>query len=411
MFIRSNTNGFFLFMILMTLVGCGAKTSTSDRRQSTSALLLPDSYACAQTPEGDRIKLDISQFQGQLSIVFTPTFSPLTMRAPYGIKNPLIVSDAIVTHQLQKLKDEFDQILKLNKESVENFGTIILTDETQVAEWQNFKARVERLKVSHDRWMDRRCALDQVANDEGWSVLLSKGYQMMLSDHMNKDDLMSEDILSLCQYFHPLPICKTEQSISRRNEGYLKVVSKYSQIIEKKKETSFFDRKDNLKWKCQMIGDKKVLTIPVRMNHPEVFKWKSSKEIILNNVSALWSQAGFEIKLVPEEIVESQSSDLSQTIYVTPTDQKISHVKNRQPRTMFINTQLSGDNLEKVMAHELGHILGFPDCYLEYYDRKLKQLVYLEVGETTDLMCSLQGKVRARSSALSELSQSCLTSD
>jgi len=409
MFNRSKTIVFSLSVGLLILSSCGVKSTTASGQKGTSALLVPDSYACEQSDEGKRLKLEIDQLQSRMSIVFPTGSNSAQEKLSYGLRSPLIINDELTQNELTQLKEEFEKFIKSKMVPTYNYGYIILTDETEINLWNLFKSKVDRLKIGHLRWMDRRCALEQISGDEGWSVLMSKGYQMTLSDHIQKEDLFSEDILSVCQYFHPLPVCKMEQKISHRNESYLKVVKKYSSLIDKNKDENFFARNKKMKWKCSIENDIKVLTIPVRVNREDFFKWSALKEIVLSNVSLLWSSPTFQLKLIPEENLESQSGNLSQTIFITPTDLKISHVKNRQPRTMFINSQLEGEDLEKVLAHELGHVLGFPDCYLEYYDRKQKQLVYLEVGETTDLMCSLQGKVKARPAALEELTQSCLT--
>ena len=39
------------------------------------------------------------------------------------------------------------------------------------------------------------------------------------------------------------------------------------------------------------------------------------------------------------------------------------------------------------IRHEYGHVLGFPDCYLEFYDTNLNQMVQYQL-DITNLMCS-----------------------
>jgi hypothetical protein len=45
------------------------------------------------------------------------------------------------------------------------------------------------------------------------------------------------------------------------------------------------------------------------------------------------------------------------------------------------------------IRHEYGHVLGFNDCYLEFYDVNEKAMIYYEV-DTTNLMCSRSGKLK-----------------
>lgn len=42
------------------------------------------------------------------------------------------------------------------------------------------------------------------------------------------------------------------------------------------------------------------------------------------------------------------------------------------------------------VAHEFGHLLGFIDCYVEYYDKSEMVMINYQV-DTTNFMCSLQG--------------------
>jgi hypothetical protein len=46
-----------------------------------------------------------------------------------------------------------------------------------------------------------------------------------------------------------------------------------------------------------------------------------------------------------------------------------------------------------ILAHELGHILGFPDCYVEFWDGSLES--YTQYGlDVENLMCSLTGSIQ-----------------
>jgi predicted DNA-binding WGR domain protein len=67
----------------------------------------------------------------------------------------------------------------------------------------------------------------------------------------------------------------------------------------------------------------------------------------------------------------------------------IAHVVNF--RTLFISPTDLYYNPQTV-AHEAGHLLGFPDCYLEYVDENTNEAVYYEINQH-NIMCSLTGSV------------------
>jgi hypothetical protein len=45
------------------------------------------------------------------------------------------------------------------------------------------------------------------------------------------------------------------------------------------------------------------------------------------------------------------------------------------------------------IRHEFGHLLGFKDCYVEYYDTGLKAMVNYPL-DPTNLMCSRLGHLQ-----------------
>lgn len=69
---------------------------------------------------------------------------------------------------------------------------------------------------------------------------------------------------------------------------------------------------------------------------------------------------------------------------------EISHVENF--RKMIIDTTLDEFTLGKTLTHEFGHVLGFIDCYVEFYDEVKAEAVYYEI-DSQNIMCSLNGQV------------------
>ena len=63
--------------------------------------------------------------------------------------------------------------------------------------------------------------------------------------------------------------------------------------------------------------------------------------------------------------------------------------------TMDANAPLSEYDVQWTIRHEFGHVLGFPDCYVEFYDEPAREMVNYQI-DTTDLMCSRQGKMNTR---------------
>jgi hypothetical protein len=63
--------------------------------------------------------------------------------------------------------------------------------------------------------------------------------------------------------------------------------------------------------------------------------------------------------------------------------------------TMDANTPLTEYNVQWTIRHEYGHVLGFPDCYHEFWDADLQAIVSYQL-DITNLMCSRRGKLQEK---------------
>lgn len=59
--------------------------------------------------------------------------------------------------------------------------------------------------------------------------------------------------------------------------------------------------------------------------------------------------------------------------------------------TMDTNTALWLEQTQIVMAHEFGHVIGYSDCYSEFWDSDEESFVYYVIDET-NRMCALSGE-------------------
>lgn len=61
--------------------------------------------------------------------------------------------------------------------------------------------------------------------------------------------------------------------------------------------------------------------------------------------------------------------------------------------TMDQNTPLTEWEVSWTIRHEFGHVLGFPDCYIEFYSESEQAMVNYQL-DTTNLMCSRAGNMK-----------------
>ncbi len=63
--------------------------------------------------------------------------------------------------------------------------------------------------------------------------------------------------------------------------------------------------------------------------------------------------------------------------------------------TMDANQPLTEYHVRWTIRHEFGHTLGFPDCYVEFYDTDKAVMISYQL-DTTNLMCSRRGKLQEK---------------
>lgn len=61
--------------------------------------------------------------------------------------------------------------------------------------------------------------------------------------------------------------------------------------------------------------------------------------------------------------------------------------------TMDDNAPLTEWDVQWTIRHEFGHVLGFPDCYVEFYDSSINAMVNYQI-DIENLMCSRAGKMQ-----------------
>ena len=114
--------------------------------------------------------------------------------------------------------------------------------------------------------------------------------------------------------------------------------------------------------------------------------WQRSfmeKDLFMMAINNYW---GIENSLE----IEFASVTSEEDLHIKFEDSMISFVDGDNSNNMTLSLGLSGHQLLSVFTHELGHVLGFKDCYVEFFNPRKSNLIYYTLdGNQSNLMCEI----------------------
>lgn len=405
--------GFRLFSLviglILTIVSCGEKPRNSRSQSEANLFLGPEAFNCTNEVDVSAEQIMIHGLSQKFSRIMGPMIeSALIQRRTFDLKNPMRVNDQILKSELETLEKRFADAL-----GAEAFGQlsqnriIIISDNEKMKQIRELENELTRISLAESRWSDRKCLLNEVNGERKWDVLTTRAYLALQADYLNFGQIDFLEQLSLCEFFHTTPICISEHKIQTKQNRYHAVARGYQKKINELKDDKFHKSLFKRKLNCSTEADRKILNIAVEIDSELLLHNTLIDDSILAKVSEKWTSDQLEVKLVQADQLPSVHSFYK--VKIKYTDKKISHVINGQ-NVINLGARLSGDHLIKILTHEIGHVFGIPDCYVEFFDPKTKQLVYFELGEQGDIMCSFDGNSFVPERAKAHLKDSCLTS-
>ncbi len=187
--------------------------------------------------------------------------------------------------------------------------------------------------------------------------------------------ITNKNIVDLCTVFRNEPSCKTEAYLARSHNSLSSMVNKYKLKFEQRFLNPRFNLGEPLKSiTCDKGSDSSVtLNLLINSTPDDLMRVKSA--------ARFWSSTDKKIKL---NIIESNSSE---AVKINRIAQGPSHVNMHERSSINLGPGLDHT---KIIAHEIGHIFGFPDCYFEAWDKEKEAFLYLELDPMgKNLMCNV----------------------
>ncbi|MBC7397859.1 MAG: hypothetical protein H7333_10495 [Bdellovibrionales bacterium] len=112
------------------------------------------------------------------------------------------------------------------------------------------------------------------------------------------------------------------------------------------------------------------------------------KAWLKEKIESAWKVGSWSLKIVFDSGFRRDIPHLLFAIGVTPTTDSV----GGSIITLDQNMPLDQEDSISTIQHEFGHVLGFPDCYVEFYDSSEKMMITYSLSEK-NLMCNDQGHV------------------
>ncbi len=282
-------------------------------------------------------------------------------------KKPLIISETILKNRLANLRTNID---KYTKDSVD---LELLELRSQFLRMRANACRVDYLKNQEANDVTTFLNLTNYCKERNLPIDCLTGalkVPKVSTDFKNQ-------IIDLCRRGQSLRECVILYDINARKKKLPEMMYIMRNRFLQKNYLRFFSANPTHipKLDCQNSGEKIKISIPINYSETITF----SKEDFIVAVKKYWDS----------KTIEFIFTDKSDGIQIAPVDKTVSYVQyNESSSTLYLSNYLSREMFALTSAHEFGHLLGFPDCYLEFLNKN-EEIVYYELPSKNNLMCSL----------------------
>ncbi len=246
------------------------------------------------------------------------------------------------------------------------------------------------------RWIGQRPYLDYYSQNDVYDIRGVYFFKKEIDlenklNHFSQLDAAtqtnySEWLISLCHNSEvDQSLCRQEldqaQNDLKNPEAVRQFYSKYLQPAEN--VYNHFFEVENIRTDLLWNADRSIITQD--FTNPEIEKIATWFKV---NVEEEWQFKGFQ--LIIQFVQKNEVSPFLEFVKgVTP------HVSGETHNKITMDPDYSLDDYDTqwTIRHEFGHVLGFPDCYLEFYDSEKMEMTYYTI-EPDNLMCAWGGKLQ-----------------
>ena len=381
---------FFLLSTVILLASCGDHNLNSAlsrfRKNSSKMAAVETSCKPVDIAEHDKRlkKIDelftknFEQISRDKDVKQDLNLSAEPTKAYYPISNPLIISKEIIDQKINQLMVNFNNMGRNIEQASIDHTNELLELRAHVLRMQFNECRKNELK---NRIKDDPRAFlfiqDQCQTQEC--------FKSKLNNPQSKN-VMKENLEEMCRQIFPKEQCAINiENYSRKKSLDEFLITTKSKYLNEKYAQFYQLRKDSLtrKFSCQ----KDNLTTKIFLQMMPIGPSKYTLDQLASWIKDKWNNKliNFDIEVLDEKSVIDSSKRLLKIRWV---DSPVSFVDWSEPNVINLSNIISDAELSMVIAHEFGHFLGFPDCYIELMNKK-SEYIYFELPSQKNIMCSV----------------------
>lgn len=287
--------------------------------------------------------------------------------------------------RISKLPPEMQKVLLENQ---------LLSESTFVTD-ELFISHIREINSSYQnavRWIGQQPWLSYYTQNAQYDI---RGLYFINRDENFKTDLLSFEILQparkqlltkwllgIClNRTADVAACKAEFATVLTSKDALNFYQKY--LLNAQKTYANFFALNDVRKELNWNGEGTVITQDFIL--PSI---KSIANWLKTNVEEEWEALNFQllVNYVPQNLT---TPFIEFKTGVTPNVSGATWNKI----TMDPNYSLDDFSTQWTIRHEFGHVLGFPDCYLEFYEPATEEMIYYTI-EPDNLMCAWGGVLK-----------------
>ena len=334
-------------------------------------------------------------------------------RRRYGLKLPLKLSIGYLSSYLQDNYLMIEQVL-----SPSSLNTLLAQEKTarkytfnrgiNYSDLVRVVSELRNLAILAARFQNYQCSLNKLAENKSKDVRIyfdikekfcgdfqrehCLEHQLKYFENLdsNTKETLREYFLELCIPFSNEANCTGQfMSTLQRKGNLLQQFQDYFNAFEEEKVDSLFKiSKSSPKFDCDIKNDVYVLKVSIYTDIKKFEKRFGRNGI--KRIEKIWSNKFIKLKISLIDLLASDINAPKNSFKLLFKNKVQSHVILGNKRVIILDSNLDNSNLEMVLSHEIGHVLGFKDCYVEFFDNHSREIVYYEIEKFGDnLMCSV----------------------